>query len=106
MRSIRKVQIPQTSQDNQSHLPTIIMKPLPLPNATTSSPCLMLVNWLIRSPPNLLYATLPYPYYIPSTSHTHANPLEAAHPSFLLQTSTILTATLSNQYSAHTCTFV
>jgi len=47
-------QMPQTSENNQSHLPTIIMKPLPLPNATTTSPCLMLVNWLIKSHPKIV----------------------------------------------------
>jgi len=38
----------QTSENNQFHLPTIVIKPLPLPNATTTSPCLTLVNWPYR----------------------------------------------------------
>src|SRR5882762_11093372 len=76
-----KVHVPQTSQNNQSCLPNITMKPLPLLSATKTSPCLMLVNWLTRSLPKLVKTTLPYPCYPPGTSHTNINlrrlPIEA-----------------------------
>src|SRR5882762_8589556 len=85
MQSLGKVQVPQTNQNNQSCLLNIIIKPLPLLCAATTSPCLMLLNHHIRSPPKLVRTTLPYPCYTQSTSHTHINPVEATHPSCLLQ---------------------
>src|SRR5882762_10247808 len=89
MQSLGKVQVPQTNQNNQSCLLNIIIKPLPLLCAATTSPCLMLLNHYIRSPPKLVRITLPYPCYTQSTSHTHINPVEATHPSFLLQIPTM-----------------
>src|SRR5882762_2455832 len=67
-------------------------KAFPLLCAATTSPCLMLVNHHIRSPPKLVRTTLPYLCYTQSTSHTHINPVEATHSSFLLWIPTMYTS--------------
>src|SRR5882762_3056424 len=102
-----KVHVPQTSQNSQSHLPNITMKPLPLLSATTTSPCLMLVNWLTISPPKLVRTILLYPCYIPSTSHININSqetYEAASPAQCSHNLTLLDAgQLAYQVSSKTC---
>src|SRR5882762_9835514 len=86
---MRKVQVPQKSQKSQSCLLNIIIKPCPLLCAATTSPCLMLVNHHIRSPPKLVGTTVPYLCYTQSTPYAHINPVEATHSSFLLQIPTM-----------------